>query len=213
MDKDRKLAKEQVKQLTLGKKIAHYLYYYKLHIIVTVIALSLVGLYVYQRATAVDYDVSISLFTNEYITIEMEENAEKVMSDWISNEQNEAEAELNVAFLPLTEGIDPQKYAAAYTKLDGQLAAGTIQALILEDALYEKLMASEEYSSIMLKEYSMMLGENAKSALGINKGLTKDDTEFYYVTRKLYKNEEGNKDAKAKHQNAIKIYEKLKSLD
>ncbi len=207
MDKDRQQAKEAVKGLPFGKKIKHYLYYYKFHIIVTVIALSLLGLYLYQRQAQVDYDVSISFFSKEVVTVKAEEAAEAKLSDLISSDGNKLSAEINIVSVPDLREDNSEQISAAYTKLDGQLAAGTVHALIMEEFVYESVMSEADYSSIMMEEYSFELGENAKKALGINK-----DLKYYYVTRMLYENEKGDEAAEAKHKNAIKVYEKLKEL-
>ncbi len=203
MDKDRQEAREQVKKLPFGEKIKHYAYYYKLHIALTLVVVLMLGLYVYQRATETEYGLSVSLFSEGFVTIEAEEKAEKLLSSWLDGENSQAE--LVVTTVPKSSLENLESISTAYTKLDGQLAAGTIQALILDSTAYSYAMSNKEYVEVLPAEHTVKLGENAKKQLGIL-----DDGDYYYLVRKIYESEEDNETAIQKHENAIKILDELK---
>ncbi len=213
MDKDRQTAKEQVKNLPFSEKVKHYLYYYKFHLVITAVVLILAGLYVYQRATATVSDLSISIYTKEYIPLETEENAEKVISNWLMEENTQADKEeflvqIGVTSMPQATGENAERLSAAYTKLDGQLATGENFAFIFDEETYNTLMSVVDYSSIKFDEFSGEIGENAKKALGLS-----TDTKYYYVTRILYSSEMENSKAMAKQQYAMQTYLKIKELN
>lgn len=209
MDKDKKLAKESVRALPFGKKIKHYLYYYKLHIIVAAAVVAMAGLYLYQNFTAVSPSVEISVFSNEYITVEAEEAAEEALSE-LMQEQDEEEfvAVLNITTMPSASAENSEQLSAAYTKLDGQLAAKTVSAFIFDEETYENIMSVNDYSSIVLSEYSGELSSRAKEFLKLN-----SDTKYYYVTRILYPSEQDDEEAVKKFENAKTVFKKLKDMD
>lgn len=213
MDKDRQTAKEQVKNLPFGEKVKHYLYYYKFHIIIVAVVLALAGLYMYQRVTKTESDLSISVFTKEYIPIEAEENAEKVISDWLTEEKAKTDEEgfitqIGVTSMPKATGENAERLSAAYTKLDGQLATGEEFAFIFDEETYNTLMSVVDYYSIKFDEFSGEIGDNAKKALGLG-----TDIKYYYVTRILYSSEQDNSEAIAKQQYAMQLYLKIKELN
>lgn len=213
MDKDRQTAKEQVKNLSFGEKVKHYLCYYKFHIIIAVVVLFLAGLYVYQRATAPRYDLSLSIYTKDYIPVNAEEKAEKVIGNWLMEENTQMDKEeflvqIGVTSMPEATGENAERLSAAYTKLDGQLASGSEFAFIFDEETYNTLMSVVDYSSIKFDEYSGEIGENAKKALGLS-----TDTKYYYITRILYSSETESSEAIAKQQYAMQTYLKIKELN
>lgn len=207
MDKDKQMARDEVRALPVGEKIKHYAYYYKVHAIIAVLVILLLGLYIYQRVTATPADLTVSVFSEEYITIDGEEKMEALFGDFISGDEEKI-ADVVVTTVAAPDGVNLEKISMAYQKLDGQLAAGTVSALIFDEATYENVMSSEEYASIMLKEYSGEIGEGAKARLGLSQ-----DIKYYYVTRILYRNEEDDEDAKEKQQNAMTLYLKIEELN
>ncbi len=205
MDKDRQRGKEYLRGLSFKEKVKHYIYYYKLHITIVIAVAVLLGIYIITRMGETEYAVSVSLFSKGYVTIEAEEKAEQEMSDWLGGD--DFKVELNVTTVPEETQENAMQIGAVYTKLDGHLAAGTVQALILDENVCKSVMEGKEYADVILKEYSLLLGTNAKRLLGLY-----EDKPYYYLVRKIYKSEENDEEALKKHQNAIKIYKKLKEI-
>ena len=70
MDKQAKEAKELVKQMTFTQRIKHFWDYYKIHTIVTLVVLMLIGVTVYQVVSNKEYDLPIEFFGEKMITDE-----------------------------------------------------------------------------------------------------------------------------------------------
>ncbi len=213
MDKDRMVAKEQVKNLPTGEKLKHYWHYYKTHFFITLLVLVIIGVFVFQKVTHVEPDLMIAMYTEEYIADEAESAAEKKLADLMKSKDKEAIINLSITTIPPERELEQQlngtdQASVAYTKLEGQLAAGTTFAFVFDEESYNRLMSSENRQEIIYNEFSGEIGENGKAALGI-----KSDRKYYYVTRIIYETEKGDEEAEKNQKFAIKTYEKLKSLD
>ena len=85
MDKQAKEAKELVKQMTFTQKIKHFWDYYKIHTIVTLVVLMLIGVTVYQVVSNKEYDLPIEFFGEKMITDEQAAALESYVTYLMSN--------------------------------------------------------------------------------------------------------------------------------
>ncbi len=202
MDKDRLEAKNRVRSLPFKEKVKHYWYYYKVHVIIAVFIAILAGIFIYQKATAVKPELEAAVYAGSYIPEDCIAATEENFSDWLGGKA----VEVYGLAVPEETFENMERVAAIYQKIQSQFAAGTVSAFILDEDMYDYFVSG--YESYIEKEYSCEIGAKARKMLGLT-----DGRRYYYVPRILYQAEQNDNDARAKHENALKIYEKIKKIN
>ena len=202
MDKDRLEAKERVRSLPFKEKIKHYWYYYKVHLIVAIFVAILAGIFIYQKATAVEPELETAIYADLFIPDNCAAKAEESFSDWLGGK----EVAVYGLAVPEENIENMERISAVYQKIQSQFAAGTVSAFILDEEMYDYFISG--YGSYIEKDYSCEIGAAAKEKLGLT-----DGRKYYYVSRILYKTEEDDEDAKNRHENALTVYEKIKETE
>ena len=150
MDKQAKEAKELVKQMTFTQRIKHFWDYYKIHTIVTLVVLMLIGVTVYQVVSNKEYDLPIEFFGEKMITDEQAAALESYLKDYVDDIDGDGEVTVHLT----RTGSLSQMGAAGYgsIKFTAELAAGQYQIFILDEDLYNSLKSGNSGEDEMLIE-------------------------------------------------------------
>ena len=202
MDKDRETAKIEYKELSRKEKVKHFWYYYKVHCIIALGVILLLGFFVYQKATEVKYDTSVMIFARGYISQDGKNKINTKFSKWI-------DGNCETTFISIVEPDmqNAEKVSAVYSKLDSYLAAGITNAFIFDKETYDAIMENAEYKEV-LNDNTVKIGVAGIKSLGLDSRY-----EYYYVTRKVYKSEENDEDAINAHDTSLKIFEKIEEMN
>lgn len=199
MDKQTKEAREMVKNMPIGERLAHFWYYHKVHIIVAIIVAVVIGTSVYQTLTREKYDLEISYYgtlpLGEAETARLEEYFEEYIEDTDGN------GEKNVKICSTVVGLNPESGNAVTfdQKLIAELTAAVYPAYIFDEGFLQKA-GPELEGSVM--ECAIDLRSNTKLDEMLNLG----EESVYWCTRMLYERE-SDKEKSVKAYNNAKIAE------
>lgn len=205
MDKQAKEAKELVKQMTFTQKIKHFWDYYKIHAIVTLVVLMLIGVTVYQVVSNKEYDLPIEFFGEKMITDEQAAALESYLKDYVDDIDGDGKVTVHLT----RTGSLSQMGAAGYgsIKFTAELAAGQYQIFILDEDLYNSLKSGNSGEDEMLIE-SFDMRENPKCAEIL--GMTADDEPTYWCLLKMPEKMNEKPENQGKIQNAEKATAAMK---
>lgn len=205
MDKQAKEAKKLVKQMTFTQKIKHFWDYYKIHTIVTLVVLMLIGVTVYQVVSNKEYDLPIEFFGEKMITDEQAAALESYLKDYVDDIDGDGKVTVHLT----RTGSLSQMGAAGYgsIKFTAELAAGQYQIFILDEDLYNSLKSGNSGEDEMLIE-SFDMRENAKCAEIL--GMTADDEPTYWCLLKMPEKMNEKPENQGKIQNAEKATAAMK---
>lgn len=144
MDKQAQEAKEMVKNLPFKDKVKHFWYYYKIHTIVAVFVLILIGVTVYQAVTQEKYDLEIDYYGQQYISEEQQKEIEDTLAQYIDDVDGDGQKKVH---LIVNSALNDEEYAMyANTKFTAELSAAAYSAYILDESKY-KMIADDEDDS------------------------------------------------------------------
>lgn len=205
MDKQAKEAKEMVKQMTIKQRLGHFWDYYKIHTIVTLAVLALIGVTAYQALSVKDYDLPIEYFGKIAVSEEQTTNLENYLKDYVDDIDGDGEVTVHVTRTGSLNDMGAQGYASI--KFTAELAAGQYQIFILDEELYKSLSSGESGENGMLIE-SFDMRENAKCAEIL--GITADDEPTYWCLVKMPEKMNDKPENQGKIQNAEKATAAMK---
>lgn len=195
MDKQAKAAREMVKNMPIGEKVAHFWYYHKQHTIIAVIVAIVIGITIYQIVTREKYDLEISYYgtlpLGEGEIARLEEYLEEYIDDIDGN------GERNVKIYQTTLGLNSASgdAVAIDKKLIAELSAAVYPAYMFDEGFLQKAGPQLE-DSVM--ECALDLHGNAD----LNEMLNLGEEPVYWCTRMLYERENSKEKAVKAYNNA-----------
>lgn len=163
---------EHLKPKTFWQKLANCWYHYKWHILITMLAVILAGVTVYQIASKPRYDTKIYIVT-ESVYDGTDSPMEELFNGKFDNKYKFGADTIQVDFSG-QYGMTPQELDANYTKLLSDAVGTEGHIFILDQANYDLLIELgikfDDLSEYISKEY---LVDNDKLLLG-NTSLSKD---------------------------------------
>jgi hypothetical protein len=151
---EHKSLKENMSNMTTKEKMIYIWYYYKFHIVISIVAIILVASFVVQTITTKGTAFDVVLLGKYADTTKIDTIANKMTKDII----NDNRKEMKIDFLTVSD--DNQEYTqASMQKLTAMLAAKDIDVLILDKTSFEtyakqhmflKLTSIPNYSKLNL---------------------------------------------------------------
>lgn len=194
MDKQAREAKEMVKNMTIKEKFAHFWNYYKIHTIVTLVVLGLIGVTVYQFVTTEEYDLEIEFYGTRMVSEEQAAALEDYLKDYVDDMDGDGEKTVKL----IRTGSLSEMGAAGYgnMKFTAELAAGQYAIYILNEEMYDLYMKNDEEMFIQ----SFDIRENPKCAELL--GMSEADEPTYWCMVRLPDSIKDKPESKLKMQNA-----------
>ena len=190
MDKQAQEAKEMVKNLPFKDKVKHFWYYYKIHTIVAVFVLILIGVTVYQAVTQEKYDLEIDYYGQQYISEEQQKEIEDTLAQYIVN-----------------SALNDEEYAMyANTKFTAELSAAAYSAYILDESKYKMIADDEDDSGDdSISAFDMRDSEKCKDIFKLG------DEPVYWCTIKPRDTKKAKKQQLDSYNNAVLLQNALQS--
>lgn len=210
MDKDKELAKEKLKELSLSGKLRHIWEYYKYRILFFAFVIFALSYTVYTKVTEVDYAIDVMVFSEDANVEKTEEKMEELFSKWLCDSYKDGEeypVDADITMRPEMNKYNLETVLAVNTKITANLAAGQKIGFIFDEEIYKEYFVDGDYAYLEDKEYSGELGNKSKKMLGLN-----ENTKYYYVTAYTQNVEKEFKDAMDVYEKSKIIFEKLKEL-
>ena len=194
MDKQAREAKEMVKNMTFKEKLAHFWNYYKIHTIVTLVILGLIGVTVYQIASNEEYDLEIEFYGTRMVSEEQAAALEEYLKDYVDDIDGDGEKTVNV----VRTGSLSEMGAPGYgnMKFTAELAAGQYNIYILNEEMYNAFSSNDDGMFIQ----SFDIRENPKCAELL--GMAESDEPTYWCLVKFPESMQDKEESKLKMQNA-----------
>ena len=205
MDKQAREAREQMKQLGKKDKWINFWYYYRIHVIVGIIAAFLIIFTAVECARRIDYDLSLSYYSATPISEEgitkLTEELKKNVDDVNLNGQTD----VFIASCFANPNEFSEQTQAVVMKLQAELAAGDSMGYIVDKTYRE--MLEKGYTECF--EGFILISDipEIKEMLSLS-----DDAEVFWTVKKLYENEKNDEKKIYTHENALKIQKYFESL-
>lgn len=146
MDKDRKMAREEVRNLPLKKRMETFWFYYKKHVIIGIIAFILIASEAVRCMNEIEYDIEVFMFTTNYVSDE-KIYAVKEMLKEKAVDINENES-VDVNIYPYSGDLNAQPMAETTTvglmKLQAELVAADCPAYIVDGDYLDVILGFDE---------------------------------------------------------------------
>lgn len=194
MDKQAREAKEMVKNMTIKEKFSHFWSYYKIHTIVTLVILGLIGVTIYQIASKKEYDLEIQFYGTRMVSEEQAAALEDYLKDYVDDIDGDGEKTVKL----IRTGSLSEMGAAGYgnMKFTAELAAGQYTIYILNEELYDSFSKNDNE----MFSQSFDIRENSKCVELL--GMTETDEPTYWCIVKLPESIQDKPESKLKMQNA-----------
>ena len=195
MDNQTRKARETVKNMPIKERLEHFWYYHKLHTIIVVSVVLILGVIAYQTLTREKYDLEISYYAILPLGAEETASLEEYLEGYI--EDIDGNGEKNVKIHSTTTGgsLDLGSTVQLEQKLLAELTAAVYPAYIFDESFIEKIGANANGSVV---ESVIDLRDNAE----ISDMLSLGETSLYWCTRMLYDRESGNEKSVKAYNNA-----------
>lgn len=184
-----------VKNMPMREKFEHFWYYHKVHTIVAIIVVMVIGTSMYQALTREKYDLEISYYGTLPLGTEETTRLEEYLEGYIDD--TDGNGEKNVKIHSTTVGLNPENGNTVNfdQKLIAELTAAVYPAYIFDEGFLQKA-GPEAKGSVM--ECAIDLCSNTSIAEMLNLG----DGAVYWCTRMLYERESDKEKAIKAYNNA-----------
>ena len=204
---------------------AYFWDYYKVHTIVTVCSVALIGTTIVQCVNQPKYDLNMMYVNPSIIDEEMQNTFSVNISESIDEITDDNEKLAFVQSLPISsvEASDEQTYAMI-TKLSLELQTGETFLFVVNEEFANALSNSEGYEGCFMNiedmgidfnEQDVFIADNGNSyaiKLPENNLLNKsgiNTQDLYIMIKKLYEREQKDDDMMKMYQNSIKTVEAI----
>lgn len=126
------------------KKLENFWYYYKVHVIVAIIAILVVGVLVKQCAETVDPDMTVLIVsTTVSLTEDQQTSIENMLNKYTEDVNGDGRKVVDVETFYLGDSQDPQMKYALMQKLMAEIAATDDSIFLTDDSYYDQLTQNE----------------------------------------------------------------------
>lgn len=199
MDKQKREAREMVKNLSFKEKLSHFWYYYKKHTIAGIFATIVVVWGTAQCIMQTDYDLNISYYTCRYVDEEslgkLENELESVVEDINENESKDVFVSLMLG--DISRETPDEMTQAAYSKLVVELSTNDCFMYLVDKPYFE--LINNNFGQIV--ENVILLNDVpvAKEILGLG------DEEVYLLTISVFESYQDKEEYVREHENALLV--------
>jgi len=212
MERDKLAARAAFSKLTLPEKIAHFWYYYKWHFFGTLFVLFLLTLFIHERATQVNSDLTILNVTHPQSFVEREavRSAEEYLAEYVDDTTGNGRAVVSIQtssfIIPDIDDDDTMNEVNIMSMqgLQLQLAEASATMFIVDDVFLE--FFKQNYERI-IEQYAPITNSRVLEMLQIN-----DEFPLYAIVRIIYPREREGRGAEqrlAEHSNVRDVFELL----
>ncbi len=202
MDKDRQLAKELRKEMSVKEKLKHFWYYYKAHTLTLLFALVVIVWGAVQCANRIDYDLDISFYTESYVSDEALAEFNLFLETLCDdvNENGVVDAQAYLLNGNITGEYLDQSAQATLTKLQSEIAMGECPAYIADEAYKNYIeMFTDEMDVI---DNIIEITDVPIIRETFNPG---DDVKLYFISIVEYDTQKGNAELLKERENMKKV--------
>lgn len=134
---------EKKETQTWKKRAENYWYYYKIHTVIGLFVLLLVGITIRDKMRQIEYDYCIGVITESDVQYEQLEQLQKVFESYAEdyNEDGEVHVQVEHYMLGNDESMNPQINMANQTKFSGDIQMGQSMIYIYSDEIYKEFMS------------------------------------------------------------------------
>ena len=207
MDRDRKAAKEMIKNFTFKQKVEHFWYYYGKYTIIGIFALAFV---IYTRVDCmmqVNYDLNIAYYTCSRVNKEgadaLADSLEPIINDISGNKKTDVQIVVTEANIT-KDGYD-EMVEATLTKIPVEMSVGEFQMYLLDEHYLEFFNKSFEgfvQSSLLISDIPEI-----RESLGVPEG-----EKLYLIICTEYEHSKDNEIKIAERENAALVMEYFKNM-
>lgn len=152
----KELPKEYPKEpLTSKQKWDNFWFYNTGKIVAILIAVVLVGLYIYELATKEKHDTTIVYVTSDYVLDDQATEIEEMLTQYMSDVDGNGEVNVYLETIVISESImesDPTLAQTQSTKLMASFALNEDSVYIMDQGIYDSLGDSIDNTFINLEE-------------------------------------------------------------
>ena len=201
MDKQRRDAKEMVKNFSFKEKLAHFWYYYKKHTIAGLLAVIVVAWGTAQCVMKIDYDLNISYFSCHYVEEEKLENLENELKTVIAdiNENESKDVAIYSMLGDITRERPDEMAQATINKLMVELATNEYYMYIVDKPYFDYI--NQNFGQIVENAILLNDVQVAKEILGLK------DEEVYLLTMSVFEDYQDDEERVREHENALLVQE------
>lgn len=201
MDKQAREAKEMVKNMSVKEKLAHFWNYYKIHTIVTLVVLALIGVTVYQVVTKEEYDLEIEFYGTRMISEEQAAALEDYLKEYVDDIDGDGEKTVKI----IRTGSMAEMGAAGYgnMKFTAELAAGQYTTYILNEEMYDSFSKNDD--GMFIKSFDIRENPKCVDLLG----MSDEDEPTYWCMVQFPDSMKDEPESKLKMQNAENAFNAL----
>jgi len=202
MDKQRRDAKELVKNLPLKDKIKHFWYYYKVHIISITLAAILIITTTVQCMRQIKYDMNVSYYSIRYVENTNLDAFCDILEEATEDINNNGSVDVYLSFFSgdITTKLLDQNGQIGYQKIQVELASDEYQSYILDEAYLE--MFTRLYPDAVETVTEIGNIPDVKETLGLF-----DNEKLYLVTTPLFERSKDDEEKLLERKNALNIKE------
>jgi hypothetical protein len=188
-----------MRQLPLKEKCKNFWFYYKVHLIVGVLAFIAIWITAVECANRVDYDVSVSYYNINGVTQDKVDALAQLLKEQSEDINGNGTVDVQVtqsyADITRTEFVD-QMIVAVMQRLQAEIYANSCPAYIVDEAFRDRLL--NVYPEIIDQVIELSANDEVKERLKLT------DEKLYLVTVVEYDGSKGNMKLMA-------IYEQVRS--
>ncbi|MBR2453259.1 MAG: hypothetical protein IKB32_04365 [Clostridia bacterium] len=202
MDKQRREAREAVKNLPFKEKIKHFWYYYKTHTICIAFAVILIVTTTVQCMRQTKYDMNIAYYSVRHVE-KPQLDALTDLLETVAEDTNEnGSVDVFISFLSgdITTELLDQYAQMGLQKMQVEVATDEYQSFILDRAYLDTM--ERLYSDVIGSVLKISDVPKIKEAIGLP-----DGEELYLVTTKMFDRAKDDDTKVKEHKNAVVIKE------
>lgn len=206
MDRDKKLAKDMIKNFTFKEKVGHFWYYYGKYTIIGLICLAFVIYTMVDCMMQVNYDLNIAYYTCSRVNKEgadaLADSLEPIINDISGNEKTDVL--VNVTEANITNDGYDEMIEAALTKIPVEMSVDEYQLYLLDEHYLEyftRVFPGFEQEVILISDIPEL-----RRTLGIPEG-----EKLYLVMTSEFEQSKGNQVKEAERENASIVMEYFKN--
>lgn len=207
MDRDRKAAKEMIKNFTFKQKVEHFWYYYGKYTIIGIFALAFVIYTLVDCMMQVNYDLNIAYYTCSRVNKEgadaLADSLEPIINDISGNKKTDVQIVVTEANIT-KDGYD-EMVEATLTKIPVEMSVGEFQMYLLDEHYLEFFNKSFEgfvQSSLLISDIPEI-----RESLGVPEG-----EKLYLIICTEYEHSKDNEIKIAERENAALVMEYFKNM-
>lgn len=206
MDKDKREAKEMVKNFTFKEKLQHFWYYYGKYTIIGIIGLAFVIYTLVDCVMQVNYDLNIAYYSCTWVNKEavdaLADSLEPMINDITGNERTDVL--ITVTEANITSEKPDEMTEAALTKIPVEMAVDEFQLYLLDEHYLE--FFNRAFEGVVKRTVLISDIPEMRESLNIPEG-----EKLYLVMTCEFEQSKGNKIKAAERENAAIVEEYFKS--